>query len=81
MNDVFKPDCQNTTANRASLFKLSLVLQKINYGQKGLSYVAPNIWNKLSDFLKTTESINTYRVKKYFFRRMSNKENNIYSYF
>ena len=45
--------------------------------------VAPSIWNKLPDFLKTTDNANTYkhRVKKHFFQRMSNEENNIYSYF
>ena len=45
--------------------------------------VAPSIWNKSSDFLKTTDNANAYkhRVKKHFFQRMSNEENNIYSYF
>ena len=58
-------------------------LQKTNHGQKSLSYVALCIWNKLADFLKTTENVNTFkhRVKKHFFRRMNNEENNIYSYF
>ena len=38
--------------NRTSLFKLSHPSRKTNYGQKGLSYVAPRIWNKLADFFK-----------------------------
>ena len=51
------------------VFKLSQPLRKTNHGQKGLSYVAPCIWNKLPDFLKTTENVNTFkhRVKKHFF--------------
>ena len=83
MNDVFKPAGQNTTATRTYFFKLSQPLRKTNHGQKSLSYVAPCIWNKLPDFLKTTENVNTFkhRVKKHFFRRMNNEENNIYSYF
>ena len=83
INDVFKPADQNTTITRTSLFKLSQPLRKTNHGQKNPSYVAPSIWNKLPDFLKTTEKVNTHknRVKKHFFRRMNNKENNIYSYF
>ena len=83
MNDVFKPAGQKTTAPRTYLFKLSQHLQKTNHGQKSLSYVVPCIWNKLPDFLKTTENINTFkhRVKKHCFRRMNNEENNIYSYF
>ena len=83
MNDVFKPAGQNTTSTRTYLSKLSQPLRKTNHGQKGLSYVAPCTWNKFSDLLKTTENINTFkhRVKKHFFRRMNNEENNIYSYF
>ena len=64
-------------------FKLSQPLRKTNHGQKCLSYVAPSIWNKSPDFLKTTDNFNTYkhRVKKHFFQRMNNEEDNIYSYF
>ena len=54
MNGVFKPAGQNTTVTRTSLFKLSQPLRKTNHGEKSLSYVASNIWNKLPDFLKTT---------------------------
>ena len=59
MNDVFKLANQNTTATRTSLFKLSQPLRKTNHGQKSLSHKAPCIWNKLPDFLKTTDSVNT----------------------
>ena len=69
MNDVFKLADQNTTASRTSLFKLSQPLRKTNHGQKSLSYVAPSIWNKMPDFLKTMDNVSTYkhRVKKHFF--------------
>ena len=53
MNDVFKLAGQNTTSTSTSLFKLSQPLRETNHGQKCLSYVAPSIWNKLSEFLKT----------------------------
>ena len=81
MKDVFKPAGQNTAVTWTYLFKFSQPLRKTNHGQRSSSYVVPCIWNKLPDFLKTTENINTfkYRVKKYFFRRMNNEENNIYS--
>ena len=83
MHDVFKPAAQNTTATKTYLFKLSHPFLKTNHGQIIISYMAPRICNKLPDFLKTTENVNTYkhRVKKHFFRRMNNEENNIYSYF
>ena len=69
MNDVFKQAGQNTTATRTSFLKLKQRLQETNKGKKSLSYVAPSIWNKLLNFLKTTENVNTYkyRVKKGFF--------------
>ena len=81
MNDEFKPAGQNTTATSTCLFKLSQPLQKTNHGQKRLSYVAPCIWNKLPNFLKTTENVNTFkhRVKKHYFGRMNNEENDIYT--
>ena len=83
MNDVFKQAGQDTTATRTSLVMLSQPLSKTNHGQKCLSYVAPSIWNKLPDFLKTTDNFNTYkrRVKKHFFQGMNNEEDNVYSYF
>ena len=58
MSDVFKPAGQNTTTT--SLFKLTQSLWKTNHGQKSLSYVEPSIWNKLPDFLKTTENVTMY---------------------
>ena len=66
MNDVFTPAGQNTTS------KLSQPLKKTNHGQNQKVFhmcVAPCIWNKLPDFLKTTGNFNTFkhRVKKYFF--------------
>ena len=82
LNDVFKLAYQKTTTTRTSLFKLSQTLTN-NHGQKSISYVAPSLWDKLPDFSKTTNNVNTYkhRVKKHFFQRMNNEEGNIYSYF
>ena len=67
MNDAFKLAGQNTTATRTSSFKFSQPLRKANHGRKSLSYVAPSIWNKLPDFLKTTDNVNTYK-KAFFFK-------------
>ena len=69
INDIFKLAGQNTTATRTYLFKLSQTLWKTYHKQKSLSCVAPCIWNKLPDFLKTTKNVNTFkhRVKKHFF--------------
>ena len=72
MDDAFKLADQNAIATRTYLFKLNQSLRKTNHGQKSLSYVARGIWNKLPDFLKTTDNVNTYKhkSKKHFFQRM-----------
>ena len=58
INDVFELFCQNCTTTRASLLKLNEYLKKTNHGKNNLSYIAPNIWNKLPDFLKKTDKEN-----------------------
>ena len=67
MNDVFKPAVQNAMTTRTSLFKLSQLLGKTNHRQKNLSYMAPSIWNKLPDFLKTIENVHIQTQLKSFF--------------
>ena len=44
MNDVFKPAGHLITNTRASFLKLIQSLRNANYGQKTLSYLAPNIF-------------------------------------
>ena len=61
MSDVFKPAGQPNTTTRASLLKLSQPLRKTNHGQNSISYIAPIIWNNLSNSLKTTDNLNTYK--------------------
>ena len=83
MNDVLKPAGHPITNTRASFLKLIQPLRNTNYGQKTLSYLAPNIWNSLPVSLKATEGLNTYKhkMKKHFLNRMKNNESDIYSYF
>ena len=80
---VFKPAGHPITNTRASFLKLIQPLRNTNYGQKTLSYLAPNIWNSLPVSLKATEGLNTYKhkIKKHFLNRMKNNESDIYSYF
>ena len=80
MNDVFKAAGHPNTNTRASFFKLIQPLQNTNYGQKTLSYLAPNIWNSLSVSLKAIEGLNTYKhnIKMHFLNRMKNNESDIY---
>ena len=69
MNDVFTLAVQPNTTTRASLLKSTQPLGRTNHGQKNVSYIFRIIWNNLSDSLKITNNLNTYkhRVKDHFF--------------
>ena len=80
--DVFKLASHPNTNTTVSFLKLMQPLQNTNYGEKTLSYLAPNIWNSLPVYLKATESLSTYKhkIKKHFLDRMKNDESDIYIY-
>ena len=46
---------------------------------QSLSYVGPSTWNKLPNNLKTATSFK-HDFKKYFFKKLSETEVDIYSY-
>ena len=49
MTDVFKPSGQPNTTTRASFLELNQTLQRTNHGQNNISYIAPIIWNNLTN--------------------------------
>ena len=51
MNNVFKLAGHPSTIIRASLLKLNQPLGKSNQCHKSILYIAPIIWNNLSNFL------------------------------
>ena len=48
-NDVLKQAGHPNTNTRASFLKQSQPLRKSNHGQNTLSFIAPNIWNSLTN--------------------------------
>ena len=72
MTHVFKPSGQPNTTTRASLLELNQTFQRTNHGQNNISYIAPIIWNNLTNFLRTTDNLNTnkHRVQEHFLHRM-----------
>ena len=74
MNDVLKPAGQPNTTTRASLLKLNQPLRNTNHDQNNISYIAPSAWNNLTNSLKTTDNVNTYkrRSKEHFFHQTRN---------
>ena len=81
-NEVFCPVDDNGVATRCCNKKLKLPFCKSKLGMQSLSYVGPSTWNKLSDNIKTTTSVNCFKhnIKKYFLMKLSETGVDIYSY-
>ena len=83
-NEVFCPIDDNGvgTATRCCNKKFKLPFRKSKLGMQSLSYVGPSTWNKLPNNLKTTTSLNSFKrdIKKYFLKKLSETETDIYSY-
>ena len=71
-----------TIATHCCNKKLKLPFCKTKLGMQGLSYVGPSTWKKLPINLKIATSVNCfkYNIKKYFLKKLSETEANIYSY-
>ena len=83
MGEVFKKSTASNLGTRSSLLKLQQPLRNTNYGQSNMSYLATSIWNRLPNTLKMTQTINTYKhkLKKHFFDKMKNQDNDVYIYY
>ena len=59
-----------------------LLFYKSKLGMQGLSYVEPSTWNKFPNNLKTVTSVNRFKhdVEKYFFKKLTDTEADIYNY-
>ena len=81
-NEVFCPVYDNEVATRCCNKKLKLPFRKSKLGMQSLSYVGPSTWNKLPNNLKTATSVNCFKpdIKKYFLKKLSETEADIYSY-
>ena len=74
MNEVFRP-AENIRINtRNSFIKLNHPFRNASTGQKGLSYIGPAIWTRISEILKKTENFNTFKhkMKHYYLNDLSN---------
>ena len=80
-NDVFCPVDGNGVATRCCNKNLKLPFRKSTLGMQSLSNVGPSTSNKLPNNLKTATSINSfkYNIKKYFLKKLSETEADIYS--
>ena len=81
-SEVFCPVHDNGVTTRCCNKKLKLPFRKSKLGMQSLSYVGPSTWNKLPNNLKTATSVNYFKhdIEKYFLKKLSETEADIYSY-
>ena len=75
MNDIFQKADTMRNNTRSSFLRLKQPFRKTNQGQNCLSYVGPSIWNKLSEKVKKTANLNTFKhnLKKHYLEKYSDK--------
>ena len=74
MNEVFRL-AENMRINaRNSFLTLNHLFQKTSTKQKGLSYIGPAIWNRISEIFKKIRNLNTFKhkMKHYYLNDLSN---------
>jgi len=81
LSDVFNPKMNNERSTRNSCLKLLQPSVKTNQGINSLSYIAPFIWNKLSNDLKLSTSVNSFKhkIKADFLQTLLEREKDIYA--
>ena len=55
----FAPHCRIHTRNKFA--KLKIPFRKTNMGQKAISFVGPSLWNSLSEVIKKSDNLNTFK--------------------
>ena len=63
MSDLFNPAKQNNISTRSSYLRLQQPFRKTKLGQNTLSYLGSGEWNKLPNYLKQVDNINTFKHK------------------
>ena len=81
-NEVFCPVDGNGVATRSCNQKLKLPFRKSKLVMQRLLYVGPSTWNKPPNNLKFATSVNWFKhdIKKYFVKKLSETEADIYSH-
>ena len=80
MDEIHGLTNQNNTVTRNSSLKLYQALRAKAQSQKCLSYLGPFTWNGLSDDVKLSNNVNTFKhkLKKTFLRLLREKDQYIY---
>ena len=80
--DLYKPPGKDQINTRSSVLKLKHPSRSTCSGQNTLSYLTPTIWNGLPTCLKLSNSLKSFKhgVKEHFFKKLKNKEQDIFAY-
>ena len=72
MSDMFKTASQSNINTRQAYSRLIQPLRKTNMGLNSISYLGSSLWNKLSENIKQSSSLITFRhkVKEYFLKNL-----------
>ena len=73
-----RPD--NGEAMRSCNKKMILLFSKSKLGMQRLLYVGPGTWKKFPNNLKTATSVFKHDVEKYFLKKLTDTEVDIYNY-
>ena len=75
-DELFFPVETIGVQTRSSYQKLIQPRRKTNMGLKTLSYVGPSLWNNLSERLKLSTSINSFKhnIKEHYFTELKRNE-------
>ena len=80
--DLYKLSGQDQINTRSSVLELKHPSRSMCFGQNTLSYLTPTIWNNLPTCLKLSNNLNSFKhgVKAHFFKKLKNKEQDIFAY-
>ena len=79
MKEVFDNSCISQASTRTSTMKLTQPPRRASYGQNCISFPTPTVRNNLTNELKRCTNLNTFKhkIKKYFFYKIKQKDNDI----
>ena len=82
LHDLKKTSEQDQINTRSSALKLKHPSRSTCSGQNALSYLKPTVWSNLPICLKLSNTLDSFKhgVRKYFFKNLKNKEQNIFAY-
>ena len=73
LNEVFEFASEGNISLGNNFLKLKRLFRNTNTGQKASYFIGPSFWNQITETLKKTDNLNTFKhnLKKHFFNQMT----------